>query len=227
MGIGLDASQMDQFECFYREMADWNRRINLTSVTEREEVQTRHFLDSLTVSAAISSPALTGAKLLDVGSGAGLPGIPLAIAHPGLNVTLLEATGKKAAFLEHVTGELQLGNTRVLTGRAETLARDASLRERFDVVVSRAVARLPILIELALPFCRTGGIVIAQKARGADREIEDARTAIGLLGGSLRDIAGVTVPESGVRRLLVTIEKLSSTSDRYPRRPGIPSKRPL
>ena len=227
MGIELDASQLDRFECFYREMVDWNRRINLTSVTEYEEVQTRHFLDSLTVSAAIPSPALTGAKLLDVGSGAGLPGIPLAIAHPGLNVTLLEATEKKAAFLEHVTGELRLDNIDVLNGRAETLARDAGLRERFDVVVSRAVARLPTLSELTLPFCRVGGMVIAQKARGAEPEIEDAGDAMECLGGSLRDVARVTVPESGVRRLLVTIDKLSSTSDRYPRRPGIPSKRPL
>ena len=226
LGIELDASQLDRFERFYREMVDWNRTINLTTVTEYEEVQTRHFLDSLTVSAAIPSPALTGAKLLDVGSGAGLPGVPLAIAYPGLHVTLLEATRKKAAFLERLIGKLGL-EIDVLTGRAESLARDASLRDRFDVVVSRAVARLPVLVELTLPFCRVGGIVVAQKSRNARPEVEEAEPAIGRLGGSLRDVTPVTVPESGVRRLLVTVDKLSPTPDRYPRRPGIPSKRPL
>ena len=226
LGIELDASQLDRFERFYREMVDWNRTINLTTVTEYEEVQTRHFLDSLTVSAAIPSPALTGAKLLDVGSGAGLPGVPLAIAHPGLNVMLLEATQKKAVFLEHLVGKLGL-DAGVLTGRAESLARDASLRERFDVVVSRAVARLPVLVELTLPFCRVGGIVVAQKSRSAKPEIEEAEPAIGRLGGRLRDVTPVTAPGAGVRRLLVTVDKLNPTPDRYPRRPGIPSKRPL
>ena len=227
LGLELDASQLDRFERFYCEMVDWNRRINLTSVTEYEEVQTRHFLDSLTVAAAIPSGILRGARLLDVGSGAGLPGVPLAIARPGLSVTLLEATRKKAAFLEHLVGELGLDTTDVLAGRAEILARDPALRERFDVVASRAVARLPVLAELTLPFCRVGGIVVAQKARGATTEIEDAEDAIGRLGGRLREAMPVTVPGSNVRRLLVTIDKRAPTPDRYPRRPGIPSKRPL
>ena len=227
LGLELEASQLDRFERFYREIADWNRRINLTSVTEYEEVQTRHFLDSLTVAAAIPSGMLRGARLLDVGSGAGLPGVPLAIAYPGLSVTLLEATRKKAAFLEHLIGELELDNIDVLAGRAETLARDIGLREAFDVVASRAVARLPVMAELTLPFCRVGGIVVAQKARGATTEIEDAEDAMGLLGGRLREAMPVAVPESGVRRLLVTIDKQTPTPDRYPRRPGIPAKRPL
>ena len=227
LGLELDASQLDRFERFYREIVDWNRRINLTSVTDYEEAQTRHFLDSLTVAAAIPSGMPSGVRLLDVGSGGGLPGVPLAIAHPGLSVTLLEATGKKAAFLAHVTGELQLDNTDVLAGRAETLAHDLALRERFDVVVSRAVAKLPVLAELTLPFCDVGGIVVAQKARSAMPEIEDAEDAIGLLGGRLREAMPVTVPGSNVRRLLVTIDKRTPTPARYPRRPGIPSKRPL
>ena len=165
--------------------------------------------------------------MLDVGSGAGLPGVPLAIAHPGLSVTLLEATRKKAVFLEHLIGELELDTTGVLAGRAETLAHDTDLRETFDVVTSRAVARLPVLAELTLPFCQVGGTVVAQKARGAMPEIEDAEDAIGLLGGRLREAMPVTVPGSNVRRLLVTIDKQTPTPDRYPRRPGIPSKRPL
>ena len=227
LGIELDASQLDRFESFYQEMVDWNRRINLTSVTEYEEVQTRHFLDSLSVSAAIPGDMPRGARLLDVGSGAGLPGVPLAIAHSGLSVTLLEATEKKAAFLEHVVGSLKLGGVGVLTGRAETLAHDVELRERFDFVASRAVAKLSVLVELTLPFCRVGGLVVAQKALGAQQEIEDAESAIALLGGKLRSVTPITVPESNVTRLLVTIDKRTPTPSRYPRRPGIPLKRPL
>ena len=227
LGIELDAAQLGRFEGFYQQLVDWNRRINLTSVTEYEEVQTRHFLDSLSVSAAIPAEMLRGARLLDVGSGAGLPGVPLAIAHSELSVTLLEATAKKAAFLEQLVDELELDGVDVLTGRAETLAHDVRLRERFDVVASRAVAKLPVLAELTLPFCRVGGLVVAQKARRAEQEIEDAVPAIAELGGNLPAVTPVTVPESDVRRLLVTIDKRAPTPSRYPRRPGIPSKRPL
>ena len=227
LGIELDASQLDRFEGFYQQLVDWNHRINLTSVTEYEEVQTRHFLDSLSVSASIPPEMLGGARLLDVGSGAGLPGVPLAIAHSGLSVTLLEATAKKAKFLEQLVDTLELDGVDVLTGRAETLAHDVRLRERFDVVASRAVAKLDVLAELTLPFCRDGGLVVAQKARGAEQEIEDAEPAIASLGGKLGSVMPITVPESDVRRLLVTIDKRTPTPSRYPRRPGIPSKRPL
>lgn len=227
LGIALNASQLDRFEGFYDQIVDWNRRINLTSVTEYEEVQTRHFLDSLSVSSAVPPGLTDGAELLDVGSGAGLPGVPLAIAHPGLSVTLLEATEKKAAFLHHVVAKLGLRGVAVVTGRAETLAHDAGLRERFDLVVSRAVAKLPVLAELTLPFCRVGGLVVAQKALGAEREIEEAESAMVQLGGKLRAVTPVTVPETAVERLLVAIDKRTSTPDRYPRRPGIPAKRPL
>ena len=227
LGVELDASQLDRFEAFYREMVAWNRSINLTSVTGYEEVQIRHFLDSLSVSAAIPAGMLRGASVLDVGSGAGMPGVPLAIAWSGLSVTLLEATGKKAAFLRRLVDNLCLPSVDVLTGRAETLAHDVRLRERFDVVVSRAVAKLPVLVELTLPFCRVGGLVVAQKALGAGQEIEDARPAVAILGGKLREVTPVTAPESDVRRLLVRIDKASPTPSRYPRRPGIPAKRPL
>ena len=227
LGIELDTSQLDRFEGFYQQLVDWNHRINLTSVTGYEEVQTRHFLDSLSVSTAIPAEMLRGASLLDVGSGAGLPGVPLAVAHPELSVTLLEATEKKAAFLRQLIANLGLAGVDVVRGRAETLAHDMGLRERFDVVASRAVARLPVLAELTLPFCRVGGLVVAQKARGAQQEIEDAELAIAQLGGKLRAVTPVTVPESDTRRLLVTIEKRTSTPSRYPRRAGIPAKRPL
>ncbi len=227
MGIELDSLQLDRFEAYYREIVDWNRRINLTSVTEYEQVQTRHFLDSLAVSAVIPPETLQGGSLLDVGSGAGLPGMPLAIAHAGLNVALLDATKKKTTFLSHLIGILELDNVEVLTGRAETLAHEPELRERFDIVASRAVGRLPVQGELTLAFCRVGGLVIAQKALGAEDEIDAGGAAMSSLGGKLRDVTQVAVPESDVERLLVTIDKMIPTPSRYPRRPGIPSKRPL
>ena len=228
LGVDLDASQIGQFARYYREIVEWNPRAGLMSVTAHEEVQTRHFLDSLTVSAAVPGEVLAaGGDLLDVGSGAGLPGIPLAIAYPELRVTLLEATEKKAAFLAHVTGALGLESVKVGTGRAETLAHDPGLRERFDLVASRSVARLSVLAELTLPFCRIGGRCIAQKSVGVEEEIEEARGALGGLGAELGEVMQVTVPCSGVTRLLVCIDKVAPTTSRYPRRPGIPSKRPL
>jgi 16S rRNA (guanine527-N7)-methyltransferase len=168
-----------------------------------------------------------GGDVLDVGSGAGLPGIPLAIAYPKLRVTLLDATAKKTAFLNHVVETLGLVGVGVLTGRAESLAHDTALRESYDVVVSRAVARLSVLVELTLPFCRVGGTVIAQKAFEAEKEAEDAAGALAALGGELGEVIQVTVPDSGERRILVTVQKVSPTPSRYPRRPGMPSKRPL
>ena len=228
MGIRLDAAQTAKFHRYYLEIVEGNRRISLTTVTGSEEVQVRHFLDSLTAGAAVPTEVLRhGGEMLDVGSGAGLPGIPLGIAYPNLRVTLLDATAKKTAFLAHVAQVLELDRVRVLTGRAELLAHDPELREGYDVVVSRAVARLRVLAELTLPFCRVGGTVIAQKGQGIEREIEDAGGALAVLGGELRELRQIAEPGSSEHRLLVVIAKVGPTSAKYPRRAGIPSKRPL
>ena len=197
-------------------------------MAEREQVQTWHFLGSLAVSAAFP-PGLTrsGGKVLDVGSGAGLPGLPIKIAFPMLTVTLVEATAKKTAFLAHVTRLLGLGDVEVITARAETMAHDPMHREGYDVVLSRGVARLAVLAELTLPFCRLGGVTVAQKGRGIDDEIRQAGTAIAAMGGRLVEVVKVAVEGPAAAGALVVLEKVGPTPERYPRRPGIPAKRPL
>ena len=228
LGIQLDNAQIDQFLRYYLELVDWNSWVNLTRVTGREEVQVRHFLDSLAVSAVLSPGLLgSGERVLDLGSGAGLPGVPLKIAFPGLRMTLMDATAKKTAFLAHVTQQLGLRDIQICTGRAEELAHNPGLRESFGVVVSRAVAKLPVLAELALAFCRVEGTVVAQKGASVYDEVRQAQRAIEAMGGLLREVREVAVEGSGKAGALVVLEKRCPTPARYPRRPGIPSKRPL
>ena len=226
LSIPLDDAQAAQFRRYRDELAEWNRRVNLTAVTDPDEVVAKHFLDSLSVAAALPDGAReTGLRLLDVGSGAGFPGIPLKVAFPLWRVSLLEATGKKTAFLEHVIGRLALDGASVLAGRAETMAHDPAHREAYDVVVSRAVAPMAALAELCLPFCRTGGTFVAQKSRDACDEVSLSLRAIETMGGRLCHTREVSY--EGGQGLLVVVEKRSPTPDRYPRRPGIPAKRPL
>ena len=228
LGIELGAFQIDQFHLYYREMLAWNPRANLTRVTGPEEVQTRHFVDSLSIVSGLPDGALSpGVSLVDVGSGAGLPGIPLKIAYPGTALVLLEANGKKAAFLESLVNVLELNDVRVVRGRAEDAGHREDLREAFDVVVSRAVAPLEVLVELTLPFCRVGGVTIAQKGADPGGELARARSAISLLGGGDPRAHIVTPPGSPVARSLVVTDKVRATPCRFPRRPGIPAKRPL
>ncbi len=228
LGLHLNSNQLDQFQIFYQELLDWNRRMNLTAITGYEEVQIKHFLDSLTVTLAWQQP-ITNAdfRLIDVGTGAGIPGIPLKIVLPNIKLVLLEATAKKAAFLCHITHKLELDNVEIVVGRAEEIAHLTKYRERFDMVLSRGVAPLPTLVELTLPFCAIGGSFIAQKKGAIGTEISQAARAISLLGGNLKEVRRVDLEEFTDERRLVIINKVSPTPGRYPRRPGIPAKRPL
>jgi 16S rRNA (guanine527-N7)-methyltransferase len=228
LGIQLDATQTDQFRRYYEQIVEWNERVNLTRITDWEQVQVHHFLDSLSIGMVLS-PTLrrSNGRVLDVGSGAGVPGVPLMIAFPGLQVTLLEATAKKAKFLAHVAEELSLSNLRVCTGRAESLAHHTELRESFDAVVSKAVAKLNVLAELTLAFCRVGGVVVAQKGLAVHDEVQEADRAIGLMGGETEEVREITLLGATGPRSLVVIRKSTATPDRYPRRPGMPAKRPL
>ena len=227
IGIDLTQRQLAQFTKHYEEMVEWNRRANLTSITEWDQVLTRHFLDSLSVVKAFDDRSLDGACLIDIGTGAGFPGVPLNIAFPDLHVTLMDATGKKTAFLEHLVEVTELSNAQVVRGRAETVAHDPNHREKYDFAVARAVASLSALSELALPFLKTNGIFIAQKSADIEEEAKASKKANSILGGSPSRILSVDIPELGAARSLVRVKKLSHTSMTYPRRPGMPAKNPL
>jgi 16S rRNA (guanine527-N7)-methyltransferase len=228
LGIQLDTAQAEQFRRYYELIVEWNKRFNLTRITDWEQAVLHHFLDSLTIGMVLP-PALErlNGRVLDVGSGAGVPGVPLMIAFPSLQVTLIEATAKKAKFLAHVADELSLSNLTVCAGRAESLAHDSGLRESFDAVLAKAVAKLNVLAELTLAFSRVGGIVVAQKGRTVHDEVHEAGRAIGLMGGEIEDVIEVAAPGATEPRSLVVIRKSASTPGRYPRRPGMPAKRPL
>lgn len=226
LGLSLSPQQAEQFEAYYRLLMEWNRRINLTAIVDYDQVQTRHFLDSLTVILALP-PLGPDFRLLDVGTGAGLPGLPLKILFPQVRLVLLDSVAKKTAFLSHVVAELGLKDVEVITSRAEELGHRPGYRENFSAVLSRAVAPLTTLVELALPFCKQGGLFIAQKGREIEAEINRASKAIDILGGRLREVREIALEELGGERLLVVIEKVAPTPSRYPRRPGVPSHRPL
>ena len=228
MGIALSDVQLDQFETYFHELTDWNRRANLTNITEYEEVQFKHFLDSLTVVPAMGgiSPEVS---LMDVGAGPGCPGLPLKLAYPGIKLALAESVGKKAAFLEYIVGALALEETRVFRGRAEALAHEPGLREGFDLVTARGLARMPVLLEYTLPFCKIGGKVAALKHGGAnlEKELAGAERALDLLGGVIYRVYQVELAGLTDNRVVVVVEKMEATPERYPRRTGVPAKRPL
>jgi len=226
LGLELTSRQLEQFHIYYEELVDWNQRVNLTAITDYEEVQVKHFLDSLTVT-LVWQPRNTDLHLIDVGTGAGIPGLALKILFPRIKLVLLEATAKKAAFLRCLQQKLKLDKVEIVVGRAEKIAHLAQYREKFDTVLSRGVAPLPTLVELTLPFSKIGGSFIAQKKGTLSQEISQSITAVSTLGGSLREIKEVELAEFTDERQLIIIDKISPTPQQYPRRPGIPSKRPL
>ena len=223
LGISLDSTQLARFRRYYRELALWNCTMNLTTVTGWEDVVKTHFLDSLSIVGALPSETRTARSFIDIGAGAGFPGIPMKIAFPGMSGLLVDATARKVEFLRNMVAGLELPDTEVRHARAETLAHDESVRERFDQVFARAVAAMPVLAELTLPFCRVGGVAALHKTRSAADEIAAAHGAIETMGGAIRDI----VSAGGDSKVLVIIDKVRATPANYPRRPGIPAKRPL
>lgn len=229
LGLSLDAAQLARFETYYRELADWNSRMNLTSVIACEEVQVKHFLDSLTVLPALGSPLPANARVIDVGAGAGFPGLPLKLACPGIHLALVESTGKKANFLRHVAGILDTAGVDVYTGRAEELAHRPELRDDYDLALARGLARLPALLEYTLPFTHRGGLVAAWKHGGENlrAELDSARNALQVLGGRVKSIYPVKATGLEDNRVVVIVEKVKQTPEEYPRRPGVPRKQPL
>ena len=226
LGITLTGTQKSQYVRYYAELVRWNRRVNLTAVTEWEEAQMRHFLDSLSAAQPLPPFMLRSGAFIDVGSGGGFPGIPMKLAFPGMVGTLLDSTAKKTAFLAHACDVLGLQYMTVCTSRAETAARDAGMREKFDIAFARAVAEVAALAELTLPFVRVGGLVVMHKKADIAEELQRAAGAIETLGGSLRNVVPVSLPGLNDRSLVV-LEKQGATPELYPRRPGMPAKRPL
>jgi 16S rRNA (guanine527-N7)-methyltransferase len=229
MGREVGPAVLSQFETYRDELLRWNERTNLTAITAPLEVETRHFLDSLTVLQALEGPSDSGTvrRIIDIGSGAGLPGIPLKLMLPEARLTLLEATGKKVAFLRHMVSCLELSATEVVYGRAEEVAHVVGQREAYDIAVARAVAPLATLAEICLPFVAIGGMMVALKKGSLNDEIENARAAVRTVGGAEIRVRAVALSQLPDQRVLICIRKASATPSLYPRRPGVPFKRPL
>ncbi len=227
LGAPLTERQIAAFQIYRDELLAWNSsRANLTAITDPAEVESRLFLESLWCAAAL--PSTDGVRLIDIGSGGGFPGLPLAITFPGLSVTLLDSTHKKVEFLEHTIARLELPNAHAIHGRAEDIARDSGHRETYDATTARALAPLPVLVELCLPFVRVGGALIAPKGIDAEQEIADASHALSALGGEMEEII-LPQPDSPISadHRLVVIRKVAPTPETYPRRAGVPTRRPL
>jgi len=229
LGMELNAKQIGQFELYYQKLIEWNKKVNLTAITDYQEAQVKHFLDSITVISALTGEEMNKANfnIIDVGTGAGFPGMPLKILLTKPRLVLIDSTAKKVAFLRCVTQELELDKVEIVCGRAEEIARLPLYRQQFDLVVSRAVASLPALVELALPFCRIGGKFVAQKKGEVEQEINRASKAIEALGGKLDQARRIELEELSDERYLVIIDKIYPSPEKYPRRPGIPVRRPI
>ena len=226
LGVKLTAAQLAVFDLYRRELQEWNTRMNLTAIDDDDGIQIRHFLDSLSCLLAFRPPA-AHLRLIDVGAGAGFPGLPLKIMRPDLQLTLLEATKKKVHFLEHLCDHLKLNGVVVRHGRAEELGQDPAHREGYDWAIARAVAEMPILVEYLLPLVRVGGHCLAQKGENAPAEVRGAERALALLGGRLASLLPVELHGLAETRYLVLVDKVAPTPAKYPRRPGMPAKRPI
>jgi len=228
LGITLNEKQLALFRTYYEELVAWNTKFNLTAITDYEGVQVRHFLDSLSCTLAL--PRIgpqTKTRVIDVGTGAGFPGVPLKILHPEIHLTLLEATRKKVQFLEHLAQQPELRDVQVIHSRAEELGRQPAHREQYDWALARAVAEMPTLAEYLLPLVRVGGAMLAQKGEGGPAEVHAAEESIRILGGHIRQLVPVNLHGLAETRYLVVVDKVAATPEKYPRRPGIPAKRPL
>ncbi len=225
LGLRFTTRQVNALRRYERELLDWNARFNLTAIRDVEAIRVKHFLDSLTCLLAMRESPPN--RLIDIGTGAGFPGIPLKIVMPNLQLTLVESVSKKAEFCQHVVQTLCLDGVEVISARAEEVARLPAHRQQYDWAVARAVAVLPVLVEYLLPLVKVGGLALAQKGESAHAEAQSAEHAMQLLGGQLRQLIPVTLPGVVDERYLVVIDKVAATPPAYPRRTGIPQKNPL
>ena len=220
--VDLNETQINKFYEYMNLLLEWNEKINLTAITEPNEVILKHFIDSLTIKRYIEE----GKSIVDVGTGAGFPGIPLSISNNNINITLLDSLNKRIIFLNDVIDKIQLKNIEAIHGRAEEFAKNKKQRESFDIATSRAVAPLNILLEYLLPLVKVGGKCICMKGSKTE-EIEDARNALKILGGEIESIDKVFLPNSDIERNIIIVRKVKQTPLKYPRKAGTPVKEPL
>lgn len=225
LGISLDETQIDQFVQYYELLIEWNSFMNLTAIVDWKDVCIKHFIDSLSLCRALDCTGQL--SVIDIGTGAGFPGIPLKIAFPQLKITLLDSLGKRIKFLHEVTERLGLETIEAVHGRAEDFAKPGMLREQFDLCVSRAVAHLSTLSEYCLPYVRVDGFFVSYKSEKVSDEMQEAQRAITMLGGTIYAQKELILPNSDIYRNLFMIKKNCSTPKKYPRKAGLPSKEPL
>ena len=223
LGINLSEIQLKQFYSYMNLLIEWNKKINLTAITEPDEIILKHFVDSLTISKYISD----GTNVVDVGTGAGFPGIPLKIVRQDVDITLLDSLQKRINFLGEVINELDLEKITTIHSRVEDFGKDKKYREKFDIATSRAVANLSTLSEYLLPLVKVGGKVISMKGSLIQEELENSKNAIKILGGQIEKVDEFDLPNSDISRNIVLIDKIKNTPNRYPRKAGEPSKKPL
>ncbi len=223
MQIELSNQQLEQFYLYMNLLLEWNGKINLTAITDPKEIILKHFIDSITI-----APYLKNAQsILDIGTGAGFPGIPLAILENSKDFVLMDSLNKRIIFLQEVIQNIALTGVQAIHGRAEELGKEKEHREHYDLVTSRAVAKLNILLEYMLPFVKVGGRCICMKSQEIEEELKEAKQAIELLGGKLERVDEIILPESDVKRKIIVIQKVRQTPIKYPRKPGTPTKEPI
>ncbi len=223
LGIDITSQQAERFYLYTNMLLEWNEKINLTAITELDEIIQKHFIDSLTINKYIKESA----SIIDVGTGAGFPGIPLKIVREDISVTLLDALNKRINFLNEVIEQNELTNIETIHARAEEAGKNKALRESFDIATSRAVAPLNVLVEYLLPLVKIGGKCICMKGSNAKEEIENSRKAITILGGKIEKIEELELPNSDIKRTIIVIKKEKNTPAKYPRKAGTPSKMPI
>jgi 16S rRNA (guanine527-N7)-methyltransferase len=227
LNLDLNPTQVAAFRCYAAELAEWNDKFNLTAIKNPVDVEVKHFADSLSCLLALGLRQAAPLNLIDIGTGAGFPGLPLKLVYPELRLTLVESVGKKVTFLEHMVAKLELKEVRVIKARAEEIGQQTAHRERYDWAVARAVAEMRVLLEYLLPLVKKGGKVLAQKGESAPAESQTVERAASLLGGKLARIMPVELPGVVELRYLVVFDKVAATPGKYPRRPGLPGKEPL
>ena len=224
-GIHVSRAQLTALEVYQDKLLEWNTRYNLTAIKEPDKIRVRHFLDSLTCLSVMRGSRME--RVIDVGTGAGFPGLPIKIIQPEIQLTLIDSVEKKTDFCQHIVEELQLKGVQVIKSRAEEIGRSSQHRQQYDWALARAVAILPSLLEYLLPLTRVGGAALAMKGESAHSEAHSAENAMRLLGGHLREVVQVHLPGVAEDHYMVVVDKVAATPDEFPRRTGVPAKRPL